>query len=107
MLSIFKREIIYFTPLSFYYFSTDVPAVDPESFKSKLLSKSFSFVVARDLPGQDGQKAFYYFAKLVSNVALYVELKFKAGVNACKVTVKSNVKSNAEYGKTAVVKLLS
>jgi hypothetical protein len=85
----------------------DLTTVDPDSFKNKLLSSGFSFVTVRDLPGQDGQRAFYYFAKLFSNAPLYVELKFKAGVNACKVTVKSSSKSSAEFSKFGLVKVLS
>jgi hypothetical protein len=82
---------------------SDLPSVDIEVVKAKLGS-DFAFVVKRDLPG--GQTAVYFNAKTVTNASLLVELKFKAGLNVCKVTVKSANKALSELCKVAVGKLL-
>ncbi|KAJ1440491.1 adaptin N terminal region-domain-containing protein [Ochromonadaceae sp. CCMP2298] len=86
--------------------ASDLPTVDIEAVKAKLGAKDIAFVLKRDLP--DGQQtAVYFSAKTVTNSALLVELKFKAGMNVCKVTVKSANKALSELCKVAVVKLLT
>lgn len=77
-----------------------------EAIKSKLSAKDFSFVTVRDIPGQDGQRSVYFLAKAVNGSSFYIELKLKAGVNACKITVKSTNKPISEILKVAIVKTL-
>jgi hypothetical protein len=90
-------------PLSY----TDLPTVDIEAVKSKLAAKDIAFVTKRDVPGQEGQQvAVYFSARTVTNASLLIELKFKTGMNICKVTVKSTNKGLSELCKAAVAKLL-
>lgn len=85
----------------------DVPSIDVEVVKAKLSAKDFSFVVRRDIPGQEGQYSLYFVAQTnVPRNVYYVELKFKNGMNICKVTVKSENKSLSDLAKSAVGKIL-
>jgi AP-1 complex subunit beta-1 len=84
----------------------DLPSLDLAVIQSKLAARNIVFVVNRDLPGQDGQKASYYFARTLTNVNYLIELKFKAGMNVCKVSVRSTSKSVAENCKLSVAKIL-
>jgi hypothetical protein len=74
--------------------------------KSKLVAKDVAFIVVREIPGQDGQRAVYFHAKTIGNISFFIELKLKTGVNACKVTVKSTNKQQAELCKLSVGKML-
>jgi len=85
---------------------SDLPTLDLNAIQSKLAARHISFVVNRDLPGQDGQKAVYYFARTLNNSNFLIELKFKAGMNVCKVSVRSVSKPIAEYCKLSVAKIL-
>jgi hypothetical protein len=81
--------------------------VDIETIKSKLAAHDIAFVTKRDVPGQEGQQvAVYFCARTVTNATLLIELKFKTGMNICKVTVKSTNKGLSELCKTAVAKLV-
>lgn len=84
----------------------DLPTVDVEAIKSKLSQKEFSFVTIRDIPGQEGFRSIFFYGKLVNGFPVMVELKLKAGLNVCKVTVKSQNKGLSEACKLAVVKIL-
>lgn len=84
----------------------DLPTTDLAAIKAKLEAKNVMFVVKRDIPGQEGQTAVYYSAKTVTNVPLYIELKFKAGMSICKVTVKAQNKGLSELCKVAVAKMV-
>lgn len=77
--------------------------MDVEAIKSKLQAKDINFVINRDLP--EGQRASYFIAK-TSSIELLVELKFKTGMNVCKITVKSGAKHMAEHLKVFIAKLL-
>jgi len=85
----------------------DLPTVDIEAIKAKLAAYDVAFVLKRDVPGQEGQQvAVYFSARTVTNAALLIELKFKTGMNICKVTIKSNNKGLSELCKVAIAKLL-
>lgn len=84
----------------------DLPSVDIEVIKAKLGARDIAFVAKRDVPGQEGQQAVYFSARTVTNASLLIELKFKTGMNLCKVTVKSANKGLSELCKVAVAKLL-
>lgn len=85
----------------------NLPTIDVEGIKSKLSAHSIAFVAQRDVPGQDGQFVVYFSCKTVTNASFLVELKFKRGMNVCKVTVKSPNKGLSELCKVTVVKLIS
>jgi hypothetical protein len=95
--------------LSFFLLivSTDLPTIDVEAIKSKLAAQSIAFVAQRDVPGQEGQSVVYFSCRTVTNASFLVELKFKRGVNVCKVTVKSPNKALSELCKVTVAKLIS
>lgn len=87
--------------------AVDVATVDLEANKAKLTTKDVVFVFKRDIPGADGQVALYFTAQTVTGLKFLIELKFKAGLNMCKVTVRSSNKALSELCKTAVAKLLA
>jgi hypothetical protein len=72
-----------------------------------LNSKDISFVTQRDVPGQEGQSVSYFSCRTVTNASFLVELKFRKGFNAVKVTVKSPNKALAELVKTTVARIIS
>ena len=84
----------------------DLPTVDIEAIKSKLAAKDVVFVAKRDIPGQVGQVSVFFSVNLVNNQAFFVELKFKAGLNVCKVVVRSPNKAYSELVKTTVARLV-
>lgn len=84
----------------------DLPSVDVEVIKSKLSVHNIAFVSKRDVPGQAGQVAAYFSCKTISNATFLVELKFKQGMNICKVTVKSPNRSLSELCKSTVARLI-
>lgn len=63
-------------------------------------------MTVRDIPGQDGQRSVYFLAKAINGSTFFVELKLKAGVNACKITVKSTNKQISEILKSTIAKFL-
>ena len=84
----------------------DLPSTNVEVIKSKLTTKNIAFVAQRDVPGQEGQIVLYFSCKTVTNVSFLVELKFKQGLNVCKVTVKSPNKALSDLCKATVAKLI-
>jgi hypothetical protein len=84
----------------------DLPSTNVEVIKSKLTTKNIAFVAQRDVPGQEGQIVLYFSCKTVTNSSFLVELKFKQGLNVCKVTVKSPNKAVSELCKVTVAKLI-
>jgi len=84
----------------------DLPNAQIEAIKPKLTSKNIAFVAQRDVPGQEGQIVLYFNCQTVTNASFLVELKFKAGLNMCKLTVKSTNKQLSELCKVAIGKLV-
>ena len=83
-------------------------SIDIEVIKSKLAARDVAFVAKRDVPGQEGQQSVAYFTcKTITNSTFLVELKFKTGVNLCKVTIKSPNKALSELCKVTVAKIIS
>lgn len=82
----------------------DLPSSDVEYVKSRLVAKNISFVAQRDIP--DSQIVTYFFCRTVTNVSYIVEIKFKQGVNACKITVKSPNRSFSELCVQTVKSLI-
>ncbi len=86
------------------YWYLDLPTLDFEIIKTNLSKNCISFVVTRDL-GQD-QRAMYFSIKVIGGAAFLVELKFKAGMNVCKITVKSSTKTLSESIRNFVEKVI-
>ena len=84
----------------------DLPTADPQAVKAKLAAKDVAFVAERPIPNTDTSAA-YFSIRTVTNAQFLVELKFKAGSNLCKVTVKSPSKPLSEFVKAAVAKIIS
>ena len=84
-----------------------VPSTDTGVVKTKFASHSLAFIAERQIPNTD-QTAVYFSAKTVYPDTTYlVEIKFKAGAQIAKVTVKSPSTAMSEIVKTAVSKILS
>lgn len=82
----------------------DLPSLDLSVVQSKLALRDITFVVNRDLP--EGQRASYFYARSINNTNFLVELKFKAGMNVCKVSVRSTSKPVADVCKVTVATIL-
>ena len=78
-----------------------------EAIKAKLAAKEIAFVATREVPGQAGQVAVFFSCKTVTNASFLIELKFKSGMNICKVTVKSPSPALSELCKTTVAKIIA
>ena len=84
----------------------DLPTVDVSAITAKLAPHNIAFVAQRDVPGQEGQSVVYFSCRTITNASFLVELKFKRGVNICKVTVKSPNKAYSELCKVTVARLI-
>ena len=81
----------------------NLPTVDIDAISAKLATKKMVFVTKRDIPGQVGQVSVFYSALTCQSDMLFlIELKFKAGMAICKVTVRSQSKNLSEICKQAV-----
>lgn len=85
----------------------DLPSVELSAIQSKLGAHNIAFVAQRDVPGQEGQSVVYFSCRTVTNASFLVELKFKRGMNVCKVTVKSPNKAYSELCKVTVARLIA
>ena len=83
----------------------DLPTTDIEAIKSKLAAHNINFSAAKEV--QPGQHVVYFSCKTITNSSFLVELKFKAGMNVAKVSVRSPNKGLSELCKATVGKLLS
>jgi len=85
----------------------NVTSTDPATVKAKFAAHNLAFVAERQIPGTD-QTAVYFAAKTAfPAVAYLVEIKFKAGANIAKVTVKSPTSAHSDVVKTAVAKIIA
>lgn len=84
----------------------DLPTADAEVIQKKLNSKDICFVANREVPGQEGQTVSFFSCRTVTNASFLVELKFRRGFNACKVTVKSPNKAMSELLKATVARII-
>ena len=76
-----------------------------DSIKEKLNSSRVKFVVQRQV-GTD-QFVMYLSCKTLTNATFIVEIKFKQGLDMCKVTVKSPNKQLSDLCKTTIIKILA
>ncbi len=81
--------------------------MDVEEIKHKLSRHHISFVASRDIPGQTGQSASFFACRTASNPSPFlVELKFKAGMKICKVTIRSPSKGLSELCRVTLARLV-
>ena len=83
----------------------NVSVGDMETVKGKLAAIRAAFCVQRKL-GED-QFMQYYTCQTFTGVSLVVEVKYKTGLNMCKVTVKSNTPALSNLTKSAVAAALA
>jgi hypothetical protein len=81
--------------------------VDVEVIKKKLQVHDVAFVATREIPGQQGQIAAFFSCQAINNVVFLIELKFKSGMNICKITVRSPNKTLSEICKNAIAALIA
>jgi AP-1 complex subunit beta-1 len=85
---------------------SNLPSADISTIKGKLTAAGASFVAERQIPGTD-QTAVYFGVRLASGANFLLEVKFKAGANLVKVTIKSPSKEQSDLVKTAVAKVIT
>ena len=85
---------------------SNIPSADIAAVKAKLDSHAVAFVAERQVPGTD-QTAVYFGIRMSSGGSFLLEVKFKAGANLVKITVKSPAKEQSEIVKVAVARILS
>lgn len=84
----------------------DLPSTDISVVKQLFAGYNLAFVAERQIPNTD-QTAVYFAAKTAHpETPFLVEVKFKAGANIAKVTVKSANKDEAAVITTAVAKVI-
>lgn len=74
--------------------------------KAKLRAHDISFVAAKELAGQAGQVALFFSAQSVNGQVFLADLKFQAGMNICKIIVKSQNKVFSEFCKQSISKII-
>ena len=83
-----------------------MPTTDIEAVKQKFSSNNLTFIASRPIPNTD-QTAVYFAGKVAyPSTDFYIEVKFKAGANICKVTVKSTSNPQSEIVKAAVARIV-
>lgn len=65
-----------------------------------------AFVATREVPGQAGQVAAFFSCQTLNGFGFIIELKFKAGMNICKITVRSSNKTFSEMCKNSIASIL-
>jgi AP-1 complex subunit beta-1 len=65
----------------------DLPSADIDVITGKLATRNVFYIARRRL--ENGQEVAYYSIKTATNVQILLELTFKAGLNGCKVCVKT------------------
>jgi AP-1 complex subunit beta-1 len=84
----------------------DLPpsSIDIDQVQAKLGLYNIFFIARRQ--AAEGQEVVYFSMKTVTNMVFLAELTFKAGVNACKVCVKTENTSYGQLAKNAIEDVL-
>lgn len=87
-------------------FSTvsDLPSTDIDGIQAKFELHNIFFIARRQ--GMDGQEVVYFSMKTMTGMDFLAELTFKAGVNACKICLKTENTSYGHLVKNAIENLL-
>ncbi len=85
---------------------SDLPAssVDIDQVQAKFELYNIFFIARRQ--AMEGQEVVYFSMKTMTGMEFLTELTFKAGVNACKVCVKTESSSYGQHAKNAIENLL-
>jgi AP-1 complex subunit beta-1 len=99
--SIDDRKELYGTVSDLPPASTDIDMV-----QSKFKMSNVFFIARRPVPNAEGQEVVYFSMRTVTGMDFLAELTFKAGVNACKICLKTESASYGLLAKTALESLL-
>ena len=81
-------------------------SVSIEQVQAKFAANNVFFIARRPVPNAEGQEVVYFSMKMTTGQAFLLECTFKAGVNACKICVKTEAASYGMLAKTAMENLL-
>jgi len=87
---------------------SDLPpsSVNIEQVQAKFAANNVFFIARRPVPNAEGQEVVYFSMRTVSGMEFLCECTFKAGVNACKVCIKTEKASYGLLAKAAIESLL-
>jgi len=85
---------------------SDLPTVDVDAITKKFQANRIFFIARRPVPNAEGQEVVYFSMKTLTGVDFLTELTFKAGVNACKVCLKTESVAYAPLAKATIESLL-
>ena len=57
--------------------------------QAKFAAHNIFFIAKRPVPNAEGQEVVYFSMRTVTGMEFLAELTFKAGVNACKICLKT------------------
>ncbi|GFH51868.1 beta subunit of tetrameric clathrin adaptor complex AP1 [Chaetoceros tenuissimus] len=83
---------------------SDLPSTDIDGIQAKFELYNIFFIARRQ--GMDGQEVVYFSMKTMTGMDFLAELTFKAGVNACKICLKTENTSYGHLVKNAIENLL-
>ena len=81
---------------------SDIPSADIAHVQAKFAANNIFFIARRAVPNAEGQEVVYFSVITVTGMEFLAELTFKAGVNACKICLKTE---NVSYGALAKMAL--
>jgi len=83
---------------------SDLPSTDIDEIQAKFEMHNIHFIARRQ--AMEGQEVVYFFMKTLTGMDFLVELTFKAGINACKICVKTESTPYGPLAKVAIENLL-
>lgn len=83
---------------------SDLPSTDIDEVQAKFEAYNIHFIARR--AAMEGQEVVYFFMKTLTGMDFLVELTFKAGVNACKICIKTESTPYGQLAKSAIENLL-
>lgn len=81
---------------------SDLPTAEITQVQAKFALNNIFFIARRPVPNSAGQEVVYFSMRTVTGMEFLAELTFKAGVNACKICLKTE---SVGYGVLAKVAL--
>jgi len=87
---------------------TDMPpsSTDIDKVSAKFKVHNVFFIARRPVPNAEGQEVVYFSMKTATGMEFLAELTFKAGVNACKICLKTEATGYGALAKLALENLL-
>lgn len=85
---------------------SDLPSADIDPIISKFKVNNVFFIARRPVPNAEGQEVVYFSMRTQTNMEFLAELTFKAGVNACKICLKTENSGFGPLAKQALESLL-